>query len=50
LRRLCVNSPAQTSYQVAENFIDERLISPLTHLFGLLALILASIGLYGITA
>jgi hypothetical protein len=37
-------------YQVAGNFNQERLISRLTSLFGLLALILASVGLYGITA
>ena len=37
-------------YQVAGNFIQERLISRLTTLFGLLALVLASVGLYGITA
>ena len=37
-------------YQVAGNFNEERLISRLTLLFGLLALILASVGLYGITA
>ena len=37
-------------YQVGENFIEERLISRLTILFGLLALILASVGLYGITS
>ncbi|HEY6337612.1 MAG TPA: ABC transporter permease [Candidatus Sulfotelmatobacter sp.] len=37
-------------YQVAGNFIQERLISRLTTLFGLLALTLASVGLYGITA
>ena len=37
-------------YQVAGNFNQERLISRLTALFGLLALILASVGLYGITA
>ncbi len=37
-------------YQVAGNFNQERLISRLTILFGLLALILASVGLYGITA
>ncbi|HEV2468100.1 MAG TPA: ABC transporter permease [Candidatus Sulfotelmatobacter sp.] len=36
-------------YQVADNFNGERLIARLTGLFGLLALILASIGLYGIT-
>ena len=37
-------------YQVAGNFSQERLISRLTSLFGLLALVLASVGLYGITA
>jgi predicted permease len=37
-------------YQVADNFNQERLITRLTGLFGLLALALASIGLYGITA
>lgn len=37
-------------YQVAGNFNQERLVSRLTSLFGLLALVLASIGLYGITA
>jgi predicted permease len=37
-------------YQVAGNFTQERLISRLTSLFGLLALVLASVGLYGITA
>ena len=37
-------------YQVAGNFNQERLIARLTMLFGILALILASVGLYGITA
>jgi predicted permease len=37
-------------YQVAGNFDQERLIARLTTLFGLLALVLASVGLYGITA
>jgi predicted permease len=37
-------------YQVSGNFNQERLISRLTSLFGLLALLLASVGLYGITA
>jgi predicted permease len=37
-------------YQVADNFNQERLVSRLTGLFGLLALVLASVGLYGITA
>jgi len=36
--------------QVAGNFTQQRLIARLTSLFGLLALILASIGLYGVTA
>ncbi|HSS96888.1 MAG TPA: FtsX-like permease family protein, partial [Terriglobales bacterium] len=36
--------------QVADNFNQERLIARLTTLFGLLALILASVGLYGLTA
>ncbi len=37
-------------HQVAENFIQERLIARLTMLFGLVALALASVGLYGLTA
>jgi predicted permease len=37
-------------YQVAGNFTQERLIARLTMLFGILALVLASVGLYGITA
>ena len=37
-------------YQVAGNFTEERLISRLTMLFGVLALVLASVGLYGITS
>jgi predicted permease len=37
-------------YQVADNFTQERLITRLTTLFGVLALLLASVGLYGITA
>jgi len=36
--------------QVAGNFTQERLIAQLTSLFGILALILASIGLYGVTS
>ena len=36
--------------QVANNFIQERLLARLTSLFGLLALILASVGLYGVTS
>ena len=34
--------------QVAGNFNQERLIAQLTSLFGILALILASVGLYGV--
>jgi ABC-type antimicrobial peptide transport system permease subunit len=37
-------------YQVAGNFTEERLIARLTTLFGILALVLASVGLYGITS
>ena len=37
-------------YQVADNFTQERLVARLTMLFGLLALVLASVGLYGITS
>jgi len=36
--------------QVDDQFTQERLISRLTSLFGLLALLLAAIGLYGVTA
>ena len=36
--------------QVAGNFTQERLIARLTMLFGVLALVLASVGLYGITS
>ena len=36
--------------QVAANLNQERLIAKLTGLFGLLALILASVGLYGVTS
>ena len=37
-------------FQLAGNFNQERLIARLTALFGVLSLILASIGLYGITS
>jgi predicted permease len=47
---LTVISFKSLDYQVADNFNGERLISRLTGLFGLLALVLASVGLYGITA
>jgi predicted permease len=36
--------------QVATNFNQQRLIARLTSLFGILALVLASIGIYGITS
>ena len=36
--------------QVDENFSQQKLIAKLTSLFGLLALVLASVGLYGVTA
>ena len=36
--------------QVSFNFTQERLIARLTTLFGLLALVLAAVGLYGITS
>ena len=36
--------------QIDDRFISERLIAQLTSLFGLLALLLAAIGLYGVTA
>jgi ABC-type antimicrobial peptide transport system permease subunit len=47
---LTVVSFRSLDYQVADNFNGERLISRLTELFGVLALVLASVGLYGITA
>ena len=47
---LTMESFRSLDYQVANNFNEERLISRLTGLFGLLALALASVGLYGITA
>jgi predicted permease len=36
--------------QIADRFIADRLIARLTMLFGVLALLLASVGLYGVTA
>jgi predicted permease len=36
--------------QIDDRFVQERLIARLTSLFGLLALLLAAIGLYGVTA
>ena len=36
--------------QISGNFVEERMIARLTMLFGALALLLATIGLYGVTA
>ncbi len=36
--------------QIADNFTEERLIARLTTLFGALALLLVTVGLYGVTA
>jgi ABC-type antimicrobial peptide transport system permease subunit len=36
--------------QIADRFSEDRMIAQLTMLFGALALLLASIGLYGVTA
>src|SRR6201986_3248845 len=36
--------------QIADRFNDDRMIARLTSLFGALALLLATIGLYGVTA
>jgi hypothetical protein len=47
---LTITDLKSLDYQVAGNFNQERLIARLTMLFGVLALILASVGLYGITA
>jgi predicted permease len=47
---LTVNDLRSLDSQVADNFNQERLIARLTSLFGILALILASVGLYGVTS
>ena len=41
---------ARYDAQVAENFNQDRLIARLTSLFGVLALTLASVGLYGVVS
>jgi len=47
---LTVLSMTTFDEQVARNFNQDRLLARLTGLFGLLALVLASVGLYGVTA
>ena len=47
---LTVLDMASLDEQLSRNFNQERLISRLTGLFGLVALILACVGLYGVTA
>jgi predicted permease len=47
-RNLTVADLRSFDAQVAGNFDEERLIAQLTSLFGILALILASVGLYGV--
>ena len=47
---LTILSMTSFGEQVARNFNQERLVARLTELFGLLALILAGVGLYGVTA
>jgi predicted permease len=46
---LPITQVATLQEQVSRNFNQERLIAQLTGLFGLLALVLACIGLYGVT-
>ena len=38
------------SAQIADTFVEDRMLARLTMLFGVLALLLATIGLYGVTA
>jgi predicted permease len=45
---LTISDVRSLNAQVAGNFTQERLIAQLTSLFGILALILASVGLYGV--
>ena len=47
---LTVLSVVSLTEQISRNFNQERLITRLTELFGVLALILACVGLYGVTS
>jgi len=47
---LTITEFAAYDKQVADNFTGERMIAQLTSLFGILALVLASVGLYGVTS
>jgi ABC-type antimicrobial peptide transport system permease subunit len=47
---LTVIDMATMNEQLARNFNQDRLIARLTELFGLLALVLACVGLYGVTS
>ena len=47
---ITVNNMHSLEYQIGDNLTQERLIARLTMLFGALALVLASVGLYGITS
>ena len=44
------NSRPSAGMQIADQFVDERMLSRLMMLFGGLALLLATVGLYGVTA
>ena len=47
---LTVMDMTSLDYQVSMNFNQERMVARLTMLFGVLALVVASVGLYGITS
>ncbi len=47
---IAINSMRTYDDQLSDNFTEEELVVRLTSLFGLLALILAAVGLYGVTA
>ena len=47
---IAIDSMRTYKEQLSQNFTQEELVVRLTTLFGLLALVLASIGLYGVTA